>query len=393
MIDFKNEAQAIREQIVTDRRVIHGYAELGFELDKTVAYVMDALRRCGIEPKRCGRAGVTGVIGQGGQVLILRGDMDALPMAEETGLPFASDHIGCHSCGHDCHTAMLLGAARLLKAHEKELKGRVKLMFQPAEELLGGAADMIAAGLMEDPPVDAAIGMHVATGAEPLSNVGAVSYFDGYSTYSGDYIRIDVVGKQAHGSMPQVGVDAINIAAHITIALQELMSRETSMTEPCVVLVGKIEGGSSCNTMSGECSLDVSVRTASAEMRAFLKQRVKEIAEGIARTYRGEAKVTFVYGMPPMFNHPDMVACVPGYLREIIGEENVIECKVRGGTEDFTAVAELVPSIYVNIGAGHMAGEDVTNHNPKVIFDENVLPVGAAVYAHMAARYLEEHGK
>ena len=393
MTDYLKEAQEMAEEIVKNRRVFHGYAELGFDLPKTVNYVLEKLASYGIEAKRCGKGGVTAVIGKEGPVLILRGDMDALPMYEETGLEFASDHEACHSCGHDCHTAMLLGAAKLLKAHENELKGRVKLMFQPAEELLGGAADMIANGLMEDPKVDAAIGMHVATGKEPISQVGNVSFFDGYSTFSGDYIRIDVEGKQAHGSQPQAGVDAINIAAHIVLALQELMARETSMGEPCVVLVGKIYGGSSCNTMSGECSLDVSVRAASAPMRAFLKQRVHEIAQGTAMTFRGKATVTDVYGMPPMYNHPDMVACVPGYLGELLGKEHVIQRTERGGTEDFTAVAELVPSIYLSIGAGHLAGEDITNHNPKVLFDERTLPIGAAVYAYTAARFLEEHAE
>ena len=391
MTDYLKEAQKIREEIVQNRRIFHGWAELGFDLPKTVAYVIQQLESYGIDAKKCGKAGVTAVIGQGGPVLILRGDMEALPMREETGLSFASDHEACHSCGHDCHTAMLLGAAKLLKADEAELKGRVKLMFQPAEELLGGAADMIADGLMENPKVDAAIGMHVGAGMRPYCDIGNVTYGKDYSTFSGDYLRIDVEGLQAHGSQPQKGVDAINIAAHIVVALQELMSRETAMGEPCVVLVGKIYGGSSCNTMSGECSLDVSVRAGSEPMRAFLKQRVHEIAEGTAMTFRGKATVTDVYGMPSMYNHPDMTSCVPGYLAEILGEEHVMPRPERGGTEDFTAVAALVPSVYLNLGAGYLAGENITSHNPKVLFDEDALPIGAAVYAHVAARYLEEH--
>ena len=210
MINYKEEAMALKEEIIANRRQFHGFAELGFELPKTVELVINELRSYGYEPQLCGKAGVTCVAGQGGKVVILRGDMDALPMMEESGLDFASTNGHCHSCGHDMHTAMLLGAAKLLKQHESELKGRVKFMFQPAEELLGGAADMIAAGLLENPKVDAAIGMHVAAGAEPYSRVGAVSYKKDYVTFSGDYIRIKVVGKSAHGSQPQMGVDAIN---------------------------------------------------------------------------------------------------------------------------------------------------------------------------------------
>ena len=391
MIDYKQEALAIKDEIIQNRRIIHQNPELGLDLPKTVAFVKEQLRSYGIEPQDCGKGGVTATIGQGGKVILLRGDMDALPMFEESGLPFASTIEACHSCGHDCHTAMLLGAAKLLKAHESELKGRVKFMFQPGEEILGGAAEMITHGLLEDPHVDAAIGMHVASGHGEHDDVGTIGFFDGYSTFSGDYIRIDVVGKQSHGAASYVGVDAINIGAHIVVALQELLAREVPMSEPCVVLVGKITGGSSCNTMSGECSLDVSVRAGTAEMRAFLKQRVKEIAEGTAKAFRGEAIVTNVYGMPPMYNHPDMVGCVPGYLKEILGDKNVIQYFERGGTEDFTAVAEKVPSIYLNLGTGHLAGEGITHHNPKIIFDEEALPIGVAVYAHAATRYLEEH--
>ncbi len=391
MIDFKQEALAMKDEIIQNRRTIHQNPELGLDLPKTVAFVKEQLRSYGIEPQDCGKGGITATIGQGGKVILLRGDMDALPMFEETDLPFSSSIEACHSCGHDCHAAMLLGAAKLLKEHESELKGRVKFMFQPGEEILGGAAEMIAHGLLENPHVDAAIGMHVSSGHPGHDEVGSVYYYDGYSTFSGDYIRIDVVGKQSHGAASYIGVDAINIAAHIVVALQEIIAREIPSSEPCVVLVGKIYGGSSCNTMSGECSLDVSVRAGTAEMRAFLKQRVKEIAEGTAKTFRGEAIVTNVYGMPPMYNHPDMVGCVPGYLKELLGETNVVQLFERGGTEDFTAVAELVPSIYVNLGTGHEAGPEITHHNPKILFNEDALPLGTAVYAHAAARYLEEH--
>ena len=391
MTNYKEEALAMKDEIVANRRKIHGFAELGFDLDETVELVMNELRSYGYEPQKCGRAGVTAVAGKGGKVVILRGDMDALPMREESGLDFASKKDSCHSCGHDLHTAMLLGAAKLLKTHESELQGRVKFMFQPAEELLGGAVDMIQNGLLENPHVDAAIGMHTFAGDRRYSKVGAVSYKKEYVTFSGDYIKINVVGKPAHGSQPNMGVDAINIAAHIVIALQEILAREINSLDHGVVLVGKIAGGSSCNTQSGDCQLDVSVRADTAPLRDFLKNRVKEIAESTAKTFRGEAKVEFVYGQPPMYNNPEMCDCVVKYCEELLGKENVIEKTEHGGTEDFTAVSELVPSMYINIGAGCIAGEDVTAHSANIIFDEDVLPVGAAVYAYTAARYLEEH--
>ncbi|MGI5990538.1 MAG: M20 metallopeptidase family protein [Lachnospiraceae bacterium] len=391
MANYLKEAKDMKEEIVQNRRTVHQFAELGLDLPKTSAFVMEKLREYGYEPQRCGKSGVTAVAGQGGKVILLRGDMDALPMKEESGLPFAATGASCHSCGHDLHTAMLLAAAKLLKEHESELKGRVKFMFQPGEEILGGAAEMIANGLLENPHVDAAIGMHTCTGHGANSKVGLITYKSEYSTFSGDYVRIVVHGLNAHGSTPEMGVDAINVAAHIVTGLEELISREVSNTERSIVLVGRIEGGDSCNTEAGTCQLDVSVRAASAERRDFLKRRVKEIAEGIAMTFRAKAEVDFVYGMPPLYNDPRMCACVPGYIREMMGEDSVKELNEYSGTEDFTAVAEKVPSIYLNIGTGNIAGDDITHHNPKIIFDEDALPIGAAVYAQCAARFLEEH--
>ena len=387
MTDYRKEAEAIREEIVTNRRTIHGYAELGLDLPKTAAYVMEQLKSYGYEPQLCGKSGVTATVGNGGKVLLIRGDMDALPMAEQTGLPFAATNGNCHSCGHDLHTAMLLGAAKLLKEHENELKGTVKFMFQPGEEVLGGAEEMIAAGLMENPHVDAAMGMHVSSGGK-YSKVGLITYKREYSTFSGDMIRITVNGKNAHGSSPETGVDAINVAAHIVTGLEALHSREITSKEYAMVLTGKIYGGDSCNTEAGTCTLEVSVRASSNEARDFLKRRVKEISEGIAATFRATADVEFVYGMPSMYNAPEMCDCVPGYCEELFGAEQVLET---GGTEDFTAVAALVPSVYLHIGSGSIAGEEITHHNPKIIFDEDVLPLGTATYAHVAARYLEEH--
>ena len=215
--------------------------------------------------------------------------------------------------------------------------------------------------------------------------------FDGEVVGNDEDSTVTVNGKQSHGASPEAGVDAITIAAHIVTGLEELISREVSNKERSIVLTGKIYGGDSCNTQAGTCVLEVSVRAASAERRDFLKKRVKEISEGIALAFRGTADVEYVYGMPPMYNHPDMYNCVPDYIAEIVGEENVIELQEYGGTEDFTAVAEKVPSIYVNIGTGNIAGPGITHHNPKIIFDEDALPIGTAVYCQTAVRWLEEH--
>lgn len=391
MIDFKAEALQLHDEMIHNRRTIHGFAELGLDLPKTSRFVMDRLKEYGYTPTLVGSSGVTATCGSGKPVILLRADMDALPMQEESGLPFAATNGNCHSCGHDLHTAMLLAAAKLLKAHESELQGTVKFMFQPGEEVLGGALDMIEHGILENPHVDVAVGMHTKTGSGELSRTGLITYKKKYSTFSGDCIRITVNGKQAHGSTPELGVDAISIAAHIITGLEELSSREVSNTERSIVLVGMIHGGDSCNTEAGACVMEVSVRAASSDRRDFLKQRVKEISEGIATAFRGTAQVDFVYGMAPMYNDPALCDCIPGYVEELLGEENVRELQEFSGTEDFTAVAERVPSIYFHIGTGNLAGDEVTHHNPKILFDEDAMTTGAAVYSQIACRYLQEH--
>ncbi len=393
MTNYQSAALAIKDQIIADRRTVHSFAETGFDLPQTVAFVEARLRACGLEPLRVGRAGVSCLIGSGaGKTILLRADMDALPMAEQTGLPFAAGNGNCHSCGHDCHTAMLLGAARLLKEHESELAGRVKLMFQPAEELLAGARDMLANGILEHPAADAAMGLHVAVGVEGCSEPGTITYKPGCASFSGDAVRITITGKDAHGSTPCAGVDAINIAAHIIIALQAIPAREIPCEQQAVVLVGMIRGGTSCNTNAGSCVLEASIRADSVEGRAFLKQRVAEISRATAATFRGRAEVEFVYGMPSLYNDPALCRDLSGYCRELLGGEAVIESDRMSGSEDFTIVAQKVPSVFFQLGAGSAAGGHLCGmHNPGMVVEEDVLPTGAALYAHCAVRYLQSH--
>lgn len=395
MMDFQKEALQIKDEIITNRRTIHHFAETAFDLPQTVDFVMKKLQEYGLEPKRVGKAGVSCLIGKpAGKTILLRADMDALPMAEETGLAFAAENGNCHSCGHDCHTAMLLGAAKILKAHEAELQGSVKLMFQPAEEKLAGALDMIANGILENPKVDAAMGLHITVGGGDTCKPGVLSYRSGDASYSGDCIRITVKGKNAHGSTPQLGVDAISAAAHIILALQEIPAREISMESKDVVLVGMIQGGSSCNTVSGECVMEASVRSDSREGRAFLKKRVKEIAQSIAQAYRAEAEVEYVYGMPGLYCDPQVTKTLSGYLEEMNGKDKVVQMYDMSGTEDFTMVAEQVPSAFFMLGVGSVAeGYHCGAHHPAMILDENALPVGTAAYCCTAMRFLEENAK
>lgn len=385
------QAQCIKDEIVQNRRMIHGFAELGFDLPRTRSFVRDKLREYGYAPAEVGKGGIVVTVGQPGPTILLRADMDALPMGEESGEPFAAKNGNCHSCGHDCHTAMLLGAAKLLKAHERELPGTVKLMFEPAEELLAGARDMMEHGLLESPKVDAALALHILVGQE-ASRTGNICYVRGCVTNSGDAIRIVVHGKDGHGSRPELAVDAIHIAAHIVLALEELVAREIPTAEDTVVLVGKIEGGTTCNSVGGTAVLEVSVRTTGHTERAFLRKRVQEIAQGIAATFRGSVEVEHQYGVPPLINDNDLLDAYVRYLSELLPDVSLINTPKTGGSEDFTMVAEHVPSVFLSLGVGSpQDGYDQFLHHPAMRVDENALPVGVAAYVQCAVRWLEEH--
>ena len=388
-MDYRKRAEEIFDYVQGIRRQLHTWAEIGFDLPKTVALVDSELTKMGIPHYPVGKSGICAILGKGEKCVLLRADMDALPMKETTGLPYASQGEGTHSCGHDCHAAMLLGAAKLLKENEENLKGTVKLMFQPAEELLQGALDMVENGILENPKPDVAFANHISVG-QPGSTVGRITYSSGPALYSGDAVKIRVYGKNAHGATAFMGVDAINIASHIVVALNEIISREIPLDDHSVVLVGKIAGGDTVNTTAGYAELDVSIRAQTEEKRSFLKQRVKEISEGIALTFRGRAEVDFVYGMAPLYCDPQTAADAHRYVEDLGYTPVCVPCV--GGTEDFTAVANIIPSVLLNLGAGSVEeGHICSMHNAGMIANEDVLPTGVAIYCQCATQWLEEN--
>lgn len=388
MIDYMNEAKAIFEEVRENRRYLHRHAEGGFDLENTVKFIDEKLTEMGIEHRKCGRAGIVAQVGKGDKCVLLRADMDALPMKEVADVPFASNTGYTHSCGHDCHATTLLGAAKILKAHESELCGVVKFMFQPAEELLQGALDMVNDGVLENPKVDAAFGTHISVG-KPGSTVGTMTYSAGPALYSGDMVTLEVFGKQSHGAAAYAGVDAINIAAHIVIALEEIIAREIPMDDSAVVLVGKIEGGDSCNTTAGYAKLEVSARAQTEEKRQFLLKRIEEISKGVAATYRGRVEYIHNYGMSPLVCD-EKIAAIGAKAAEDLGMK--VTClPTAGGTEDFTAVANLVPAVMLNVGAGSLEeGHTCGHHNPGFVVDEGVLVYETALYCKCAVDYLSK---
>ena len=397
--EMLSRAGVIADEITAHRRWLHKHAETGFEVTETKAYVRSALEKMGLKVSDCGKAGLVTTIGSGEKTILLRAEMDALPILEESGVDFVSTNGKMHACGHDMHTAMLLGAAKLLKEHERTLNGTVKLMFQPAEEVFEGARDMINDGLLENPKVDMAMMIHVVAGI-PLPAGTVIVSAPGVTAPAADYFSIRVQGKGCHGSAPQNGIDSLTAAAHLLIALQEIHARELNPSEEAVLTIGTFHGGSADNVIADYAVLGGTIRTYDEETRAYLKQRIIDISTGIASAFRASALVEFGSGCPTLFNDKDVCREVYGYLRDLLGPTGVLnaadikqdtKASKGSGSEDFAYISREVPSVMLALAAGDPAmGYSYPQHHPKVIFDESVLPVGAAVFAHTALQYLGE---
>lgn len=359
------EAAAYQEQLVQTRRYLHSHPETGFDLKNTTEYVRKELIAMGYEPVMCGKSGIIALAGKkkSGKVFLIRGDMDALPIKEESDVPFSSDNGKMHACGHDMHTTMMLGAARLLKSHEYEIEGTVKLMFQPAEEIFEGSDDMINAGVLNSPDVDAAMMIHVMAGL-PIPAGTVISCDGGVSAPAADYFYIDIQGKGCHGSMPNNGVDPITIAAHIITGLSEINSRELGLSDDAVITIGTINAGNAANVIPDTAHMSGTIRTYDEETRSYIKQRVSDIASNIASAYRGSASVTYGSGCPCLLNNPDLATCSAKYLNELLGPSRTFtaaqlnamsgggKASKSTGSEDFAYVSQKVPSIMFALAAG-----------------------------------------
>lgn len=405
--DILLEAQNNASQIIANRRYLHENPELGFDLNKTNEYVKNALINMGYEPTPCGKAGFNVLAGgkKPGKVFLLRADMDALPVHEEADVDFAATNGRMHACGHDMHTAMLLGAAQILKNHEDEIEGTVKLMFQPAEEILEGAKDMIEAGVLKNPDVDAALMIHVMAGM-PFPSGTAIVCDGGVSAPAANYFTIKIQGKGCHGSMPNTGIDPITAAAHIITALQEIHARELAQSDEAALTFGSIHAGDAANVIPDTANLAGTLRAFDDEVYRLIKERLTAITTGIGSALRTEATVTFGSGCPTLVNDADLSACTVKYIQELNGFDSAFtsgqlavmatannqKSPKSSGSEDFAYISHQVPSIMLALAAGHPDdGYRYPQHHPKVTYDEKVLPVGSAIYAYTAMRWLSEH--
>ncbi|RGC71758.1 amidohydrolase [Lachnospiraceae bacterium AM23-2LB] len=390
-MDYLKRSEELFEETVENRRHLHQMPELGLELPETTAFIMEKLTEMGYDPKPCG-GGVVACVGKmGGKTVLLRGDVDALPMKEESGLPFASQRENAHTCGHDIHGAMLLTAAKMLKENEAALDGMVKLMFQPGEEPLTGARSMIADGLLQDPRPDVALGYHVVAGSMPM---GLFVYNrEGTLMNSSDNFIIDIQGKGGHGAYPDACIDPINIAAHMILALESVVAREIKSTQASVLTIGKVTAGDAPNIIPDQAQLQGTLRCDSEKEREFILQRLSEVVDAVAKMYRGSATITMLAGTPPLICDPQSVDDFVGYMREL---DVPGQCEHVGmhaaSSEDFSAVLSEIPGAYMFLSAGFTDGRETYNqHHPKVEFNEEVMKSGAAYLAHCATRWLEEH--
>ena len=390
-MNYYERALELKDETIANRRHIHKNAETGLDLPKTKAYVMKKLTEYGLEPKDCGY-GVTATLGKGGKVLLLRADMDALPMPEESGEEFACPTgKEAHTCGHDFHAAMLLTAAKMLKEKEDTLEGTIKFMFQPAEETFEGSKNMIETGILENPPVDAALAYHVSPGKMPI---GLFMYNDKDTMmYSVDGFKITIHGKGSHGAYPHVGVDPINIGVHIHLALQELIARESDPTHSCVLTIGQFAGGTAANIIPETAVLQGTIRTNKPEARELLVRRMKEVAEKTAAVYNGTVDIEMISEVPPLICNPKLTDEVVGYMQELgIPGLTPYPGISASASEDFAVIAEKVPSTFMYLSAGYLDERgQYPAHHPKAQFNEDVCPIGAACLAHCASQWLKNN--
>lgn len=392
------EAKKLKDSIIKDRRYLHQNAELGLDLPITTDYVITKLRKMGYDPQLISDSAVVATAGKKtGKTFLIRADMDGLPIAEETDLEYKSKTQNMHACGHDCHTAMLLGAAQILKNHEDELEGTVKLMFQPGEEQLAGAKAMVKAGVLENPRVDAAAMIHIFSGTP--ANAGTLIIPEGgYVSSSGDMFHIDIKGKGGHGAMPHTSVDPLNVASHIHIALQEIIAREMPPDSTAVITIGQMHGGNAANIIPDTAFIEGSIRAFDKDERKFMKKRLVELAESISTAFRASATAEYRMECPSVYNDPELHESIVKINRDLLGDENIKNMDFiypggkMTGSEDFGYVSEMVPTVMMILSGGSIEeGYPYPQHHPKVNFNEDIFYIGSAVYANTAIEWLRSN--
>ncbi len=386
MADIHQMVSEHKDLIINTRRDLHRIPETGYTEKKTSAYVADYLTKEGLDVQtEIAQYGVVGLMdtGKPGPTLMIRADMDALPLNEDTGLAFASRHEGVmHACGHDSHMAMVLSAATVFKKVKNDLTGKIKFLFQPAEEGPGGAKPMIDAGVMENPKVDYSIGCHVW----PELPEGTIGVRTGPFLAAMDRFDIKIIGKGGHGAMPNQCVDALEVGTQVVNALQRIVSRHMDPLEPTVVTVGSFHAGTAFNIIPGEAELSGTTRTFDLDFSKSSQERVEKIIRGVCESMGADFELNYAFAYPPTINDEFMADVVSRCAALVVGEGNVLEPNKTMGGEDFAFYAQKSKGCFFALGVGREGGAPV--HNPKFDFKEDLMLLGVETYCHVALELL-----
>ncbi len=397
MHNILKRALDIQNELIEYRRVLHENPETGVSLPLTSSFVKEKLVEMGYEPVNITESGLVALVGgkKKGKTILLRADMDALPITEESRCVFKSTNGKMHACGHDLHTAALLGAAKILKEREDEIQGTIKLMFQPGEEIFSGAKRMIEAGVLTNPKVDAAFMIHVFSKFPTVGTKRIMFMDDGPVLASNDRFDITIEGVGCHGAMPSSGIDPFVPATHIHQGIMSINSREIPADDMMVASVGSVQGGQEFNIIPNKVFMKGTLRTYNEDIRKHCKQRIVEIVENMSSAFRCKGSLEYSLSNPSMLNNAELNQDIRSYCEEIFPGEvdgpEVTGVHRLSPSEDFAFVSRHVPAIFVGVSADITDGEIFPQHHSKVEFNEEAIPRAAAVYAHAALRWLEEH--
>lgn len=389
MSDFMQQAQALREELIARRRDLHQHPELAFEEVRTAGIVAEELNRLGLEVQTgVGTTGVVGVLegAQDGPTVLYRADMDALPIEEENQVEYASTVPGkMHACGHDGHTAIGLGVARLLSEQRDRLAGRVKFVFQPAEEIVEGARAMIADGVLHDPRPDVSLGLHLWN----TMPVGVVGISEGPIMAGSSTFEMQINGRGGHAAMPQAAIDPVVCAAHIILALQTIVARNANPLESAVMSVTMMKGSDADNIIPERAMLGGTFRTYSMEMRDLVEARLRQISESVAAAMGCSVAISVKHGTIPTVNDAAVTARMVNLFAPIVGRDNLITEARTMGSEDMAYFMDDIPGLYCFVGSANSArGLDFAHHHPRFDFDEDVLTLGVGLMTTAIAEYL-----
>lgn len=392
MITFLKEANNIKQELITIRRDIHEHPELGFEEQRTSKFIKDFLDGEGIPYKSFAKTGVVATIkgtgiGDENKTIALRADMDALPIQDKKKVSYCSKVKGkMHACGHDGHTTILLGTAKILNKYKADFKGTVKLLFEPAEETIGGAPVMIKEGALENPKVDLIVGLHVTENLE----CGKIRVKSGVVHAASNPFVVKIIGSGGHAASPQVAIDPIVIASSIIMNLQTLVSREIAPQNPAVITVGSIHGGSAQNIIPDEVTITGIIRTLTKEDRVYIVKRFKDLVNDICESFRAKAEITIEESYPCLYNNEEVLEKVKKSASCILGADNIeVQQNPSMGVESFAYFANERPSAFYFLGTGNkVKNTDKPAHSSLFDIDEDALPLGVAMQCDIAYEYL-----